>query len=256
MMRRYSYSKISTYLRCPRLYRLRYEDRLEPERLSLALPLGSAMHDCLQWEVAERGRGREVGAGEIHEVFRALLMARLEIAGCPVSGEPEEASETGRRMIEAYIAWGRLQDIATIEGEHLAPIDEGIELEGRIDFVRDGEEVEILELKTAARAWSQSQADLNLQAACYSLLTGIEKVRFIVLTKTKSPKVQEILTSCSWERLDLLRDTIREVDAAIRARSFPRNVSPMNCAGCEFRDQCLGTLACVGAADTDMRHSA
>lgn len=240
-MRRVSFSKISTFLRCPRLFRLRYLEREEPEHLSLALPLGSGIHDALQWEVAERARGNEPSADEIASVLRELVEARVGIADCPVVGGVDEAIATGRRMIEAYVAWGRLQDVTVIEGEHRAALDESMELEGRVDFVRDAEEVEIVELKTAARAWSQSQADLSLQAAAYGLLTGLRQVRFVVLTKTKTPKVQELVTQVGSERLALLRDTAREVDSAVRAGSFPRNVSPMTCGGCEFRNRCLGT---------------
>ena len=249
-MRRYSFSKLSTFLRCPRLYRLRYLDRAEPEHLSLALPLGSAMHDAVQWEVTRRALGEEPTAEEIHQVFQELLEARLEIADCPVQGERDEAIETGRRMIDAYVAWGRIQDVSTIEGEHFGPIGDELSLEGRIDFIRDGEQVEILELKTAARAWSQAQADLSLQAASYSLLTGIEQVRFIVLTKTKQPKVQELVTHVGPERLALLRDGIQDVDAAIQVGSFPRNISPMTCGGCEFRNRCLNS-SCSGVPRRD-----
>ena len=242
-MRRYSFSKTSTFLRCPRLYRFRYLDRAEPEHLSVALPMGSAMHDAIQWDVAQRGTGDEPCAEEIHHVYRELLEARIELSDCPVQGEPEEAIETGRRMIDAYVAWGRVQDVASIEGEHAANIGDELVLEGRIDFVRDGHDVEILELKTAARSWTQDQADLSLQAASYSLLTGIDQVRFVVLTKTKQPKVQELVTHVGPERRALLCDTVSEVDRAVRVGSFPRNVSPMTCRGCEFRNRCLGTKA-------------
>ena len=241
MRRRYSFSKVSTYLRCPRLFRLRYLDRSDPERLSLALPLGSAMHDAVQWDVAERERGREPTVEEIHEVFRELLEARTEVATCEVVGDVSEAVETGMRMIVAYGKWGRIQDVSSIEGEHVAAIDADLDLEGRIDFVRDGEAVEIVELKTAARAWNQAQADLSLQAATYGHLTGIRRVRFVVLTKAKAPKVQELETEVGPERLALLKDTVLEVDRAVRAGSFPRNVSPMTCGSCEFRKRCLGT---------------
>ena len=241
-MRRYSYSKISSFLRCPRLFRFRYLDRAEPERLSLALPVGSATHDAVGWEVSERARGREPTAAEIHQVFRELLEARVEISSCAVVGNVEEAIETGRRMVDAYVAFGRIQGVSTIEGEHQAEIGGDLSLEGRIDFVRDDESgVELVELKTSARAWSQSQADLSLQAASYSILTGIPTVRYVIITKAKAAKVQELVTRCDKRRLAQLRDTIREVDTAICAGAFPRNISPMTCGGCEFRNRCLGT---------------
>lgn len=250
-MRRHSFSKVSTFLRCPRLYRNRYIERSEPERLSLALPLGSAMHDCLQWDVAERARGREPTTANIHTVFQELLEARVEVSSCPVVGDVAEAVETGQRMVEAYVAWGRVQGISSIEGEHSADIGSGLELEGRIDFVRDDETgVELVELKTSARAWSQSQVDLSLQAASYSLLTGIPTVRYVILTKTKAPKVQELVTHCDAQRQSRLRDTIVAVDAAIQAGAFPRNQSPMTCGGCEFRDRCLGVATPTSSAAT------
>lgn len=254
MRRRYSFSKVSTYLRCPRLFRFRYIDKAEREHLSLALPMGSAMHDCVQWDVAERQSGREPNEAEMHGVFTELLEARVEIAGCPVVGDVAEAIDTGKRMIEAYSAWGRIQDVSLIEGEHLANISHDLSLEGRVDFVRDTEEsVELVELKTSARAWSQSQADLSLQAASYALLSGISQVRYVILKKGKKPKVQELVTHCDQGRTDRLRDTIAEVDAAINAGAFPRNSTPMTCGGCEFRNRCLGSslpTSCVCIADT------
>ncbi len=242
MRRRYSFSKVSTYLRCPRLFRFRYVDKAEREHLSLALPMGSAMHDAVQWDVSERQNGREPTEEEIYAVFTELLEARVEISACPVVGDIPEAIETAKRMIEAYCAWGRIQDVSLIEGEHMANISHELSLEGRVDFVRDtAESVELVELKTSARAWSPAQAEYSLQAAAYSLLSGISQVRYIILTKTKAPKVQELVTLCDQNRTDQLRDTIAEVDTAVQAGAFPRNASPMTCGGCEFRNRCLNS---------------
>ena len=80
-MSRYSFSKVSTYLRCPRLFRFRYLDRAAPERLSLALPLGSAMHDAIQWDVSERFHGSEPTPAEIArrcQEIRATWSKRIE----------------------------------------------------------------------------------------------------------------------------------------------------------------------------------
>ena len=143
-----------------------------------------------------------------------------------VVGDTKEATETGKRMIEAYCAWGRIQGVKVIEGEHHARLSQDLTLEGRVDFVRDDEdEIELVELKTSARAWSGAQSELSLQAAAYALLSGISKVRYVILTKSKAPKVQELVTLCDQARIDRLRDTISEVDIAIRAGAFPRNTS-------------------------------
>ena len=96
-------------------------------------------------------------------------------------------------------------------------------------------------MRIQRRGRSRSRAAVSLQAASYSLLSGIEIVRYIIITKTRAPKIQELVTHCGEPRLRLMRDTIRQVDAAIQAGCFPRNTSVMTCSGCEFRNRCLGT---------------
>ena len=43
-----SYSRISTYLSCSLKYRLRYVERMQPERRAIALPFGIAIHRALE----------------------------------------------------------------------------------------------------------------------------------------------------------------------------------------------------------------
>ena len=64
--------------------------------------------------------------------------------------------------------------------------------------------------------------------ACH--VQGFLVSRFAILpsqTMFDFPVTENDLTQVGAERLALLRDTAQEVDSAVRAGSFPRNVSPM-----------------------------
>lgn len=81
------------------------------------------------------------------------------------------------------------------------------QLTGCLDaVVRFGDEVTVLEHKTAARAWSQDQLEYDLQVSLYQAVTGAERVRLQVLTKTKVPK---LLVH------DLSRQERQQVEAAV-----------------------------------------
>lgn len=252
-MSRYSYSKVSSFLRCPRAYRLRYLDDAPTERTSLALPFGSSFHDAVEHDVRERAAGRAPTPEALHAKFREMFAARVEIAGPDLDGDPAAALPLAAGMLEAYRAADPLRGLApAVEKRVAAEIAPGLELEGYVDFVVEGAAPEIVELKTSARAWSQSQADWSLQGDAYALLTGVPAVRFVVVTKTKRPAVQELRTTSTPERRRRLIETVRDVDAAVRAGAFPRHATPQNCVRCEYRDRCLGAVPVAALEAVDV----
>jgi CRISPR/Cas system-associated exonuclease Cas4 (RecB family) len=251
-MSRYSYSKVASFLRCPRAFRLRYLDDAPTERTSLALPFGSSFHDAVEHDMRERAAGTTPTVEALHAKFREMFAARVEIAGPDVDGDPAAAVPLAEKMLAAYRAADPLRGLApAVEKRVVAEIAPGLELEGFVDFFVDGETPEVVELKTSARAWCQSQADWSLQGDAYALLTGASVVRFVVVTKTKQPAVQELRTYPSPERRRRLVETVRDVDAAVRAGAFPRHATPQNCVRCEYRDRCLGgvPVAALEAVD-------
>ena len=243
-MKTYSYSRISTYLRCPHLFMLRYVDQVPPEQTSLALPFGSAIHDIVSYSIGNPD------SDQLDTTLQDFLLSRIDSVEGPVdfNGQSlEEIYDQAKRMLDAYLQ-EPLTGITSIEQSFCVPVDPTIELEGFIDFLRDDE---VIELKTSGKSYSQLQVDLNLQATCYAAAMMRSRkidpvaVRFVVITKTKTPKVQNLVTWRSKEDLDLLASVARNVDQGISSGSFPRNMCVQNCSRCEYRRQCMKIAVAV-----------
>jgi CRISPR/Cas system-associated exonuclease Cas4 (RecB family) len=235
-MRTYSYSRISTYLRCPRLARFRYVEKTPPESVSIALPLGSAIHDAVAYSVHRPDASTE----ELNKMLQDVFLSRIDATDAPVNFKGKTLEETydqAEGMFNAYLKQP-ITGVKSTEQHFEIPVGD-LRLEGFIDFITKDE---IVELKTAARSYSQMQVDLNLQATCYAaaVMNGEPvRVRFLVLTKTKVPKVQSITTWRSKEDVTILESVTRHVDSGFQKGVFPRNISVQTCSGCEFKEKCL-----------------
>ena len=235
-MRTYSYSRISTYLRCPRLARFRYVDKIPPESVSVALPLGSAIHDIVAFSVNHP----EADPDQLQKALQDFLLSRIDETEAPVDFKGktlEEVWEQAKGMFQAYLE-EPLTGVKSTEQHFEIPVGD-VRLQGFIDFLKDDE---IVELKTAARSYSQMQVDLNLQATCYAaaVMNGDPVcVRFLVLTKAKIPKLQSLTTWRSTEDVKILTSVVEGVDRGFHEGVFPRNLSVQTCSGCEYRGSCL-----------------
>ena len=234
---KYSYSRISTYLRCPHLCRLRYVDQVPPESTSLALPFGSAIHDIVAYSV------QNPDAGNLQGVLKEFLTSRLDECVAPVNfGKQtvEEVYSQAKDMLDAYLE-EPLEDITSIEEPFKENLTKELELEGFIDYITTNNE--IVELKTSGRSWSQLQADLSLHATCYAAAMPHNPVcvRFYVIVKNKVPKVQRISTWRTEEDLGTLVSIVEQVHRGFMEGVFPRNTGVQTCSGCEYKGLCLKT---------------
>jgi len=141
-------------------------------------------------------------------------------------------------------------NIVEVERRVLVPLQnsEGEYLETPLvavaDLVTRNEDVlRINEFKTAGRAYSKFEVETSLQATCYvnaavQLYDEMAAVQFIVLVKTKTPKVQRLNTSRTETDLGRLGDLVQTVDRAVKAEVFYPVESPLNCSNCPFRQPC------------------
>ena len=106
------------------------------------------------------------------------------------------------------------------------------------------------DFKTAARAWTQEQADKELQVLFYLAAlnqAGYElnpdmKFRHYVFTKTKTPQAQVIESSRKVADLFWLFQIVSEVWRGIESETFPPNTSTWKCSPkwCEYYQLCRG----------------
>ena len=251
----WSYSSISQFLRCPLQYYFERVLCLPRRSASDAQVLGSSVHAALTVYHRRLQADEPVPAGPILEAFHdAWDRQSGEVGVIPVGGKsPDDSRALGASLIETYLKEPAPEGILAVEQPMLAPIanSRGEYLERPLLVVpdvitRDGEgTLKVHEIKTAGRSLSESDVGTSLQPTCYASavheLTGEEPlVEYVVLVKTKVPKVQRIEALRDVNDFGRLGDIIEAVGRAIDAGSFYPIESPLNCSGCGYFRECRG----------------
>jgi putative RecB family exonuclease len=179
-----SHNQIFTYMNCSLKYRFHYIEKRKPERISIALPFGKAMHAAqeLFYRSLKDSRNKEP-LKALHEKFKIVLNHELEkIADTPViwkKNMPDQAATIamGQSMLTAFYESIDLSGYAVVEVE--LPLsarlysDDGLPtdfmLVGILDLLLmdENDEAVVVDNKTAAQPMSQASADENLQMSSY-----------------------------------------------------------------------------------------
>ena len=215
-----SHSQIFTYLNCSLKYRFHYVEKRKPERISIALPFGTAMHASLElfYRSLRAGANKEP-LNALLETFEAVLNLELEKnSGTPIiwkKATPDKAGALamGKSMLTAFYDSINLSGYAVVEvelklssrlySENGLPTD--FMLVGILDLLLmdENNEAVVVDNKTAAQPMSQTSADQDFQMSAYATLlasnkfvfpTAPVKCRFDVLRKLKTPKLEHVST--------------------------------------------------------------
>jgi putative RecB family exonuclease len=114
----------------------------------------------------------------------------------------------------------------------------------RLEQDADGRVV-MVDLKTAARKYSDLQVEASVQLSVYSYATAMNgladqetlRLRFDVLTKTKTPELHRYWTTRDQAATRRLYRLAAEVLTAIEAGVFPPHPG-WQCGDCAFRGRC------------------
>jgi len=248
--RRYSVSQISCYLGCPLKYSFQYVQQLSKAFRPAALAFGASIHSAIEWLNKARLAGAEPSLEDVYQVFEADWFAQnLD----PLQFHPTDTKESleakARAMLEVYLAATQgSRPIAVEEGFSLDLCDPetgevlDVPFKGFIDLVE--EDGTVVDVKTAARATPQEDADRHLQLSSYALArcqrTGeIPKLRLDVLLKTRSPRLERIETSRTSAELSWTARLIERATHAIEEGHFYPSPS-WRCTECEYQAPCQG----------------
>jgi putative RecB family exonuclease len=247
-----SYSSISTYRRCPLAFYFKYFAQLPERTVSSSRFFGSAVHQAIEYFFNEMMSGGEPPSleallGEYDRHWQTIDVAAVKFG----KGEGRESlGELARRMLVVFQA----SDFAKSNGRIL-----GVEEElrgslvpntpdflGRLDLVVETDDaVVVTDLKTARSRWSSTQVEESSeQLLLYHELvkpfvpTKSVRLRFAVLTKTKTPSLDLHEVPVDLRRIDRVKRIVERVWRAIEARTFYPAPSPLNCPTCPFRRPC------------------
>jgi putative RecB family exonuclease len=247
-----SWSALSTFRTCPLKYKFRYIDGLPEESVSSALIFGTGIHTAVEQHYQAQL------AGDPKPDLDALLFA-YRSAWLPHDPEAIQFGSTetrasldalAARMLTAFLnspsasVQGR---VLGVEEEIRGMLVEGVpDLYGRVDLLtEDSDSLVITDIKTSRGKWSQEQVeDSGEQLLLYSHLASEiapgKKIatRFLVLTKTKEPVVEEHVREVEPAAVNRTLAGVERVWRAIESGVFYPAPSTMNCSGCGYRAAC------------------
>jgi putative RecB family exonuclease len=257
-----SHSQINTYLNCSLRYEFQYIRQLPPERVSIALPFGSAIHGGVElFYRTLKNRGQIEPVKALWERFEDCLHLELDNTDVPVIYKrdmPDRAAvvEMGKALVETFHESVDLNgfEIVDVELPLMAQLYDiqkqpvNYKLFGILDLVLRDKNGEILavDVKTASKSMSQSSADSDFQMSCYSALLASKKYvfptapvrcRFDILRKLKKPKLQQVYTTRTAEDRKRFCKIAVSVLEAISAGIFVPQPSWM-CSDCAYSDAC------------------
>jgi len=210
-IKKISHSAWGKYNTCPYMYDLHYNKRLRPDETSSNLVFGSAVDNALLDQYLLHGK-------DALDVFKAdfTYEKHKETYFEPKDYQPElftpEQMDKLRDKDMQYIMWanfrikGRLLIEAFIN-EVVPEITKVVAIQketnnrpGFIDAILElrGYDGPILcDLKTSRRPYKDNQADTSTQLHGYAADQGIDKIAFIVLSKTI--KIDKVCSKCGFD---------------------------------------------------------
>jgi putative RecB family exonuclease len=252
-----SFTQLDTYLPCPLRYRLQYVDRVAPDFIPAALALGSGIHGAAAFLFGGIARGARPAAADVQSYFASLWA--LETTHKPIRfGErdsPAALLDLGTRMLAVLCAEvPNTTEVVAVESAFAVPLVDQTtgamldrDLVGTLDLVeRDAEGgLVVVDLKTAARKYSDLQVEASLQLSIYSYATAMNgladeqdlRLRFDVLTKTRQPELHRYWTTRDRAANVRLYRLAAEIIVAVEAGVFPPRVG-WHCPECPVQSRC------------------
>ncbi|MCC6574983.1 MAG: PD-(D/E)XK nuclease family protein [Planctomycetes bacterium] len=253
---RTSYSRLSTWLRCPKKFKFRYVDAVDEERSSAAMLLGQAIHESCEAFFRSLPGGNPISLDEMLGVCSRALTDSAALAE-----EQGRAVDWGEGSLKDLLAKAetmlavfhqqvdRSIHVIGTEVDFEAALAAGVIVQGVIDLIlHDGNgHFRVVDLKTAASSFTEDRILHDLQPTVYIYAAetflrapGAVDFEYWVLTKTKTPALRIVpAVRDARDRAELVQ-TITEVEEACVRGVFPR-IRGHNCLGCEYADRCNRT---------------
>jgi putative RecB family exonuclease len=257
-----SHSQIFAYSNCSLKYRFKYVEQRPAERISIALPFGTAMHSALELFYRTFMKSRQYERiVAIIDRFSTCLELDLENASAPViykkeAPDRESVLTLGREMLKAFYETVNMDayDILAVELPLSATLytDEGQPTDFKVFGILDlllrekSGEILVVDNKTAAKPMAQATADDDNQMTAYSYLLASNRYvfpsaevrcRFDVLRKLKTPKLEHVFTLRTAAHRKRFARIANAVLAGIDGQVFLPQPSWM-CGDCAYADAC------------------
>ena len=246
----FSYSQISHFLRCPRSYRYRYLEGWQEKETRAGMIFGR----CFEKALAAFFLGQDCGA-TLFEEWSSYRDAGLGFK----NGENwDRLYHQGMHLLELFARDNRIripdpQQNLQVKIERDLPHDNQfvayLDAIGELDGVRS-----VIDWKTTSSRYAEEPAgilSLDPQLLCYSWLTGISEVAFVVFVRKNHPEIQYLRTAISEQQRGEFGDVVATAIDQIQDAHFPYHSGirfPQNgCVSCPHLGLCFGDQKLIEA---------
>jgi hypothetical protein len=258
----YSYTQISQYLRCPRSYRYRYLDGWREKETRAAMVFGRCFEKALGAYFC-----REDSAAVLFKEWEAYRDSPFEYR----KGESwDRLVHQGVHLLETFARDNRVRIRSpkkNLQIKMLRTLSGGGEFVAYLDALGEVDDRHsVIDWKTTTNRYSvepEGLLSLDPQLICYSWITEISDVAFVVFVRKHAPEIQYLKASISEEQRQefgrLVETTINRIEAghfgSHSGIRFPQN----GCVSCSHLGLCLNNehlitanlIRKVGASDLD-----
>jgi hypothetical protein len=246
----FSHSQIAHYLRCPRSYRHHYLDGWREKETRAAMPFGR----CFEKALDSLFRGEDCGATFFRE-WSAYREAPLEFK----NGETwDRLLHQGIRLLERFVRDNRIRipdPEHDVQVKVVCDLPNGNQFLAYVDAIGEVDGVRcVIDWKTTSARYAeapQGLLSLDPQLICYSWITGISEVAFVVFVRKNQPEIQYLRTSISEEQRQEYGRLVATTIAQIETAQFPSHSGiryPQNgCVSCPNLGLCLGDQKLIDA---------
>ena len=250
-----SYSQVSLFQACTLKWYYTYVAKVEPESISSALLLGSSVHSSIQHHLQlQLAAEKQPTVDELMNVFGINWKEQAGII--PVDYCKDESLETqhelARRMLEAFLAspysQSKGQTLAIEESLRVSLHPDIPDLVARVDHIEGvNHELVVTDFKTTRSMWNRDTAEdhseqLHLYAEAVRTIAEDfnfpVKLRFIVITKAKAPRVEAMEIKADPKRVERSTLVIQKVFEAMQTGVVYPSPNVMNCSSCPFKIRC------------------
>jgi hypothetical protein len=246
----YSYTQISQYLRCPRSYRYRYLDGWREKDTRAEMVFGR----CFETALGAYFRGEDSTAVLFKE-WGAFRDASFEFK----KGDSwDRLVHQGVHLLQKFAQDDRVQvpqPHENLQVKLLRTLNGDNEFVSYIDALGtlDGKKCLIDWKTTTSRYAEEPQGLLTLdpQLICYSWISGISDVAFVVFVRKQQPEIQYLKASISEEQRREFGRLVETTVGQVETGQFPGHSGirfPMNgCVSCSHLGLCLNDQQLIDA---------
>ena len=246
----FSYSQISHFLRCPRSYRYRYLDGWQEKETRTGMIFGR----CFEKALGAFFLGQDCGA----TLFQEWSSHRDAGLGFKNGDNWDRFYHQGMHLLELFARDNRIRiadpkqnlqikiERELLHGNEFVAYLDAI---GELDGLRS-----VIDWKTTSSRYAEEPAgilSLDPQLLCYSWLSGISEVAFVVFVRKNRPEIQYLRTSISEQQRREFGQLVAAAIDQIQTAQFPSHSGirfPQNgCVSCPHLGLCLGDQKLIEA---------